>query len=340
VPTVPERPPSAGADNGAPEVTICSVVFGDKWCLDLNRDLTRRLNPGRDAHWRLVRNRPHQPQDKFDPGDLYEVIDGVELPEELRELHNARSHHHAAALALASIDIGTRFVLFLDADCFVTRPGWLAEVTEHMLAQELAFFGVPYHPRQPSKLRYFPCAVWLMVDTARVDVASFDWTPGSGEAPPRAGTSDRVWRALLSGESNRHRLRVESSTDTGSSVYRRYRSEQAVRSECVVPVLTVGHLRVRDRHPRQILLEKLLPDRYCAIPRRDDYFTDAGFAAHGLPDMSAMGCEEYMWRGDPFALHLRGGPPELRGDPSALAELLDRLERLPVGSAPPSEMTA
>jgi hypothetical protein len=323
-----------------PELTICSVVFGDKWCLDLNRRLTDRLNPGGGVHWRVVRNRPHHPRDRFDPAEPYEVIDGVELPEELGKLHNARSHHHAAALALASVDVGTRFVLFLDGDCFVIRPGWLADVTEHMLAEELAFFGVPYHPRHPSKLRYFPCAVWLMVDTHRVDIESFDWTPGNGQVAPEARPSDRIWKALLSGESYRHRLRVESSTDTGISIYRRYRSARTVHSECVVPVLGPEHLRVRDRHPRQILLEKLLPDRYCVLPGRAGYFTDVGFAAHGLPDMSAVGCEEYMWRGEPFALHLRGGPPELRGDPEALAELLDRLERPPPATAPLSEMTA
>jgi hypothetical protein len=322
---VPERPPNAAAGNGSHDVTICSVVFGDKWCLDLNRELTRRLNPKREAHWLVVRNRPHQENDRFNPSEPYEVLDGAELPEELRARHDARSHHHAAALALASRSARTRFVLFFDGDCFILREDWLAEVTEHMLANKLGFFGVPYHPRQPAKLRYFPCGVWLMVDTARVDISSFDWTPGAETASARGRISDRFWRRLLSGESSRHRLRVESSTDTGISIYRRYRGSRETRSDHVVPVLIPRHLRVRDTRPRQVLLEKLLPDRYCVVPRRVGYFTDVGFPAHGLPDMSAIGCEEYMWRNEPFALHLRGGPAELRKDPSAVAALLDDL---------------
>ena len=41
------------------DLTICSVTFGDRPLLELNRELTERLNDVRPV-WRLVRNRPLQ----------------------------------------------------------------------------------------------------------------------------------------------------------------------------------------------------------------------------------------------------------------------------------------
>lgn len=282
-----------------------------------NRALAERLNPSAGATWRVVRNQPLDPADEPWLADGWELRDGGALPPTAPARHDARSRHHALGLAAASTGIRTRWALFLDADCFIVRPRWMHDVLEHMERQGLAFFGVPYHPRQPSKLRYFPCAVCLFVDTAQADPAGFDWTPG--DPPSAVRGADRVWAPVLRRLGAEDRLRFGTSRDTGYAVYTRHAH---VAHEAVVPVLRPDDLRSYHRHPRQLALEKLLPDRLCVLPKRRGGFTDRGFAWHGLPDAATLGCEEYMWRDAPFALHLRGGSPELRRDPTDLIERL------------------
>lgn len=299
------------------DLTICAVSFGDRPLLELNRELTERLNDAR-PRWRLIRNSPTQAEDLTGRDDMpFEVLDGPELPETERESKLRTSVHHALGLALASSGIETRYLLYLDPDCYVVRQDWIADVLQHMEREELSFFGVPYHPRSISKYRYFPCAVCLVVDTHAVDVAQVDWAPELPDPVRRTGF-DRLLARYLA---KRHRFRLEGdlSLDTGFRLYRRYAG--VTRSECAQPVVRREHLRRKLTPPKQRVLEKILPDRYCLLPKRRGYFTDRGFAAHGYMDTAALGCEEFMWRGEPFALHLRGAP-ELAGDLDALREVL------------------
>lgn len=308
---------TAGDGLRTADLTICSVTFGDRPLLELNRELTERLNDVR-PRWRLIRNSPVQEDDLTGRNEMpFEVLDGPELPDTERHSKTRTSYHHALGLALASSGLETRYLLYLDPDCYVVRRDWIRDVLEHMEREELAFFGVPYHPRSISKYRYFPCAVCLVVDTQAVDVAQVDWTPEVPDSVRRTGL-DRVLASYLA---KRHKFRLEGdgSLDTGFRLYRRYAA--VTRHECVQPVVLREHLRRKLSPPRERVLEKVLPDRYCLLPKRRGYFTDEGLAAHGYADTAALGCEEFMWRGEPFALHLRGAP-ELAGDLDAVREVL------------------
>jgi hypothetical protein len=308
---------------GRADLTICAVTFGDRPLLELNRELTERLN-GLEATWRLVRNRPLQDADLTGRADMeFEVVDGAELPADLRGLNKYRSYHHALALGVASQGLATRYVLYLDPDCFVVRPGWIGAVLEHMQRERLAFFGTPYHPRSPKKIRYFPCSVFLVVDTEQVDVAGLDWTPELVEAPGE-GWLGRLLRAYLQRRGEHFRLGGESSEDTGIRVYRTYRGRS--RAECVQPVVLPTVLTGKLYPAKQRVLERVLPDRYCVLPKRRGSLTDRGFAAHGFRDTAALGCEEYMWQGEPFAIHLRGAP-DLAGDLDAVSSVLGQFGR-------------
>jgi hypothetical protein len=311
---------TADGRSTACDLTICAVTFGDRPFLELNRQLTERLNDLRPV-WRMVRNHPVQADDIRGSEDMpFETVEGPELPEDLRASKMRASHHHALGLRVASSDVGTRYVLYLDPDCFIVRRNWLGDVVEYMERRELAFFGVPHHPRSVSKYRYFPCAVCLFVDTNHVDVAELDWTPADEGVPD---PDDRTWfdPILAAYLRRKHHFRLEGdlSLDTGFRVYRRYR--RRVDSECVQPVMRAEHLRRKLAPPKQRVLEKVLPDRYCLVPKKRGFFTDEGFAAHRYLDTADLGCEEFMWRGQPFALHLRGAP-ELAHDPSAVRVIL------------------
>jgi hypothetical protein len=311
----------------ADDLSVVSVVYGDKWCLDLHRRVAAELNGSREARWYAVRNLPPHPADAWTGDERYETIDGAELAREQAAEPQARSIHHALGLAVGARGIRTRYVLFVDADFFVLRTGWYSDVVGRMRDRGLAFFGAPYHPRTPAKLRYFPCAVAVCIDTEQVDAAALDWRPAVGAG--RRRVADALWEPLLRRAGAGWRIGIEASVDTGIAVYERHRDRRSFRAECVVPVFTAADARSRLREPRELLLEALLPDRFCTIPRRRGYFTDRPFAALGLPDAQALGCEEYWWRDEPFAVHLRGAEPALRSDPRRVESLVYSLARLP-----------
>jgi hypothetical protein len=312
------------------DLTICSVSFGDRHWIERSEALARRLNPGHRATWRLVVNEPARAADRPEDPGPFEVRRGEALsPDEAADALR-RSRHHARALHVGLREIRTRFVLILDADCFLVRPAWMDDVLAHMDTHGLAFFGTPYHPRWLAKLRYFPCCVCLFVDRERVALEALDFTPGPdpGYAPPndaRAKLIRRVDRTFAR-RGMAPRTFSEVSQDTGVRVYRRYRDRPDTPSECVAPVVTAKEMRSMLRRPPQLVLEKVLPDRWCLLPRRPGYFTDATFATHGAPDVYGNMAEEYVWRDAPFAFHLRGGDA-LRRDPAAVDAILEGFTR-------------
>ncbi len=216
---------------------------------------------------------------------------------------------------------------FLSPDCFLLRPGWVEDVVGHMLDKGLATFGVPYHPRARQKIRYVPCGVGMVVDTERLPLVGIDWTPGTveerDEGPELRGAA-RAAAALLRRAGMDHRLSAETSVDTGIAFYRRHRAA-GVATECVQSVMISQHLRSRTKLPRECVLETLLPDRFCMLPKRPGYITDRGLASLGHHDFAGENCEEFFWREEPFALHLRGGPPRLREDLRGLERALAAL---------------
>lgn len=313
---------------GASDLTICSVVFGEGPLIELNRRLTMSLNPGADLRWRVVRNLPVQDADRSEELEAhFEVLDGVELDLDEVGTRSPRSYHHGLAMNLLAAGLTTRYVLYLDPDCFIVRRDWIAEVLSHMAERRLATFGVPYHPRTPQKTRYIPCGVGMFVDTERFPVSDLDWTPGTAderiERASATGALRRMLQAVLPEDTSRRRLMGGASVDTGLEVYLRHQAGE-IPTETVQPVMLPTYLRSAFKHPRERALEVLLPDTYCYLPKRPGYMTDRGFATYGFVDTASMGIEEYVWRDEPFALHLRGGPPSLRSDSGALVDLLEQ----------------
>jgi hypothetical protein len=305
------------------DMTMCTVSFGDWPVIDVNRRLLERMNPGVQVQWRVARNLPLQPPDGDAGGAHVEVIEGEALDDDLRATSKHRSWHHALGLNRVCRDVRTRYLALVDADCFIVRPHWVRDVLGHMREHGLAFFGVPYHPRSIAKIRYLPCAVFIVIDTTQMAADALDWTPKALTPRRPDGPVDRWLQRRLQDDGTAWRLRAEESEDTGIRVYAQLR-EDGLSSECAVPVYTTLHAPRKLRTPRQLALEHVLPDRYCILPKRRGAITDRGFVANGLEDFSGEGCEEYMWRDDPFALHLRGGPEELRSSPEKIQETLWR----------------
>jgi hypothetical protein len=179
-----------------------------------------------------------------------------------------------------------------------------------MRARGLAVFGAPWHPSRLRKLRYFPCAHCLFVDLSRVPAAALDFTPDfaelAGYTAEKASRAPRLLRALDVLKLGK-RGAIATSRDTGWRIYEHCRRDPALAAECLQPVFRA--------HPARAWLEAPVPDRFSLLPKRAGYFTPRGFRERGLPDLSAFGWEEFVWRDAPFGFHVRCVPKLAAGEP-------------------------
>ena len=303
-----------GADH---ELTICTVVYRDEPFVEAHQRLAALLNPDETLQWVVVANKPAPPYAPPEiPGCEIRIIDGADPPGDPEGGKRHRSWHHAAGLALATPHLRSRFVLLLDSDCFIVRPRWVSEIPAYMRANRLAFFGVPYHPRLPIKMRGVPCAVGLFVDTEQVELASLDWVPRAS-TPLKLSAAETLLRRIVTLVGEKDRLTIGSSEDTGISVYRRARTG-ALRHDAATPVLLRHQLLPLVTSPRSLALDRLLPESLSYVPKRRGAWAEAGFA----PELTDF--EEFVWKQEPFAFHLR---PTVKGADRSAVDLGSLLGR-------------
>jgi len=315
------------------ELTICSVYYSEhsKKCLELNVELTKKANPKYNWTWIVGDNTLGE--SKIKPqGKRLLIVPGTEVPDSM-PLGVRGSYHHAAALNKLLCYIKTRFVLFLDYDFYIIRPEWMKDVISHMMDNSLSFLGAPWHPKWHIKYRYFPCVHCLFVDLDKVSIQSIDFTPKFDKGITRLEelkhwipknlslvlrSLAKVFRALTL----RDRKSIGSSRDTGYALFRQYGQDSQVRCESVVPVFRSssdfrGPAYATLRLNR--LIEKLLPDRLCFIPKKPGYYTETGFRELGYFDTGSRQWEEFIWQGLPFGFHIRGYQQDKRDETELIA---------------------
>ena len=305
----------------ASRLTICSVSFRSGHFLDLNWKFTAALNPPPMPAWLVVDNTPPGPRSSGDsPSSPFTILPGVPPPSGLPE-KVLGSYHHAAALQTVLAHVTTRYLLILDPDFYIVRPGWVQRVVEHMEAQELAFFGVPWHPRWFVKYRGFPCVHCLFIDTEQVKIGALDFTPDD-LAPGRTRaawktlarkTPKMLWPTYLAARkiflalTQAGRWQIGQTADTGTRVFRRFGADEKAHAEIATPVFDESREAHAPPHARTAFarrLERLLPPRFRYFPE-PGACTARRFADRGFPDARALGCEEFVWQDEPFGFHYR-----------------------------------
>ncbi len=236
--------------------------------------------------------------------------------------HYRGSYQHADALNnfFKTQKISQRYVLIIDPDFYVVRKNWIERILDEMDKEKLAFFGAPWHPRWYNKYRYFPCVHFMCIDTTKIDIAMLDFSPDlpldkSGEAKKVPFFMKLV--QLLYFMTLQRKI-IGKAKDTG---YRIFDSHHLQKTGLLVPVMAVKINFVQAKILQFKLvryLELLVPDKFSYLPKRPKYYTEKGFSQFSLPDLSALGWEEFMWRRRPFAFHLRRF---LRKDRNVAAEL-------------------
>ncbi len=307
------------------ELTVCSVSYYNARHLALNWELSDHLNRG-DArlHWVVAENTPDGSDAKLDAGDRrFLVIPGV--GEEHRD-----NYQHTEALHKCFAHVQTRHLLVLDPDFYIVRPRWVRGILGHMQRNDLAMLGVPWHPKYTDKYRYFPCVHCFFVDLDKIGIDDLDFRPGCADEPTKlpasraAGTRRGFAGRLLDMALLRHRRK--DYRDTGTRMYLRYARDARYRYECATPVY-----RLPDDYPgkgnplslRSRLLEAVLPDSYCYLPKRTGSYVPDGFLDRRNGTASEF-WEEFMWRGEPFGFHVRRNARKGERDAGAELEALER----------------
>ncbi len=275
-------------------LTVLSVKYGSSQLLKRNAALVRRLNPSAAYTWIAVNN-------DLEPGFAADASFRV-IPGATRRLRGDRgSYHHAAGLMLGLAEVRTRFVLLLDHDFFVVRPGWIADLLEHMQVRRLGFFGSVWHGRWSYQPRDFPSVHFLLIDLEQVPVAELDFTPGMDEPG---------WDRIVSHPRLplpaplRQLLQVGGLRDTGFRVARRFQAKR-ILYECLQPHFDL-ETALKDAHWLHRFAHRFLPDHLSVIPKRLASFTPQSFLREDAPLAYRRGWEEFFWQGEPFAFHLRG----------------------------------
>ncbi len=307
-------------EENIPEITVYSVYHSEKTrrFTELNYDTARRLNPDVFFHWVAADNSPASLEPKIDK-NKFEVIAGFsELPPGVPDWCRP-SFFHTLALnkIVAEARPKSRFVLIIDADFLIIYPNWIKSEIEHMQKNNLVFLGAPYHPRDYTKTRYFPSVVCLFIDTAKVDLNGVDFRPQYPEVLSKLDHKVyeetwvekflkklKKWTGLYLGR----RFKIGTSRDSGYYFYKKYYKSD-LASECLTPVFRIkgfaGGPKV-DFGPRDLSVEKFLPDRLSFIPKKKNYFSETGFRERGYFDAVGSGLEEYLWNDRPFGFHFRG----------------------------------
>ena len=253
-------------------------------------------------------------------------------PEEAEEhkrlmLKFLASYHHAAGLNLALENVRTRYAVVIDPDLYVVRPNWLREVIDHMTKNDLTIFGAPWNPRWYQKFRYFPCAHLMVIDLQkcrwRKDMLAPDLVRGGGKyiSPfwkdfPEMRKQLGRWatrRYLLKNlrqavqEDIRQRGTIGASRDTGYGMLMEFSRRLGLKAGTVTPVCAQADgFQPATVTGVQRMVDAFVPDRWSYMPKRRSYMAEQGFEAFGYPETRALGWEEFLWKGEPFAFHVRG----------------------------------
>jgi hypothetical protein len=290
------------------ELSICSVSFKTASEIRWNVALSKRMNPEPDLHWLAAENTPADFSERLSETEKdIAVIPGAGAG-------HTPTYHHTIALGNAISRATTRFILILDPDFFVITTEWAGRMIRHMLSNELSILGVPWHPRQSEKYRYFPAVHCSLFDTERFPKGSIDFLPDYPN-----GASDPNWpHGFVKDESYfcekpisrllaripAFRSRRHFYTDTGSRLFKRHVLDPRVTFELIDPVYDAA--RHREKFPwRSLLIEKALPDELCYLPKHYRNTRDDAFLHRYATEPVPADWEEFTWGGAPFGFHMR-----------------------------------
>jgi hypothetical protein len=301
-------------------ITICTVSFGHKRLIEMNVELTKKMNPNQVVHWVIVENTPDEKGDTFSVGEKEDILVVKGIKNNFKGIGSA-SYHHAFGLNSAIKEVKTKYALILDPDFFIIKKNWVNEIIEFMSDEGLAFWGVPYNPKRYMKYRYFPCIHCMFIDLSLVGKEEVDFNPDYNQPVFTPGNvvgkekNEEVRRTFLASLIRHLRIMIKrssivcSSRDTGYKIFEKFYTKKKLKCGYASPVFKMGVSATKPFWVGSILsviLEKFLPERLCYLPKRNGYYSSTGFGELGYSDVFREGWDEFIWKGKPFGFHMQG----------------------------------
>ena len=297
-------------------ITICSVSFGCKAYLDINWNLTDKLNRSSKFQWIVADNAIGSLQECMPANDeRFKIVEGIPKNEK------KANEHHAEAIMLLLKKVDTRYLLVLDPDFFIIRENWISNVISYMHEKNLGILGSQWHPSAYKKIRYFPSVHCLFVDLKKIDIDTFNVRP----AHDSQDYSNRTISAILQkiSISKRfdyeimERFKIGTSRDTGCFLPEIISDNNRLKSECFTAVFENKNSWLSR------VIDSLVPDRYSFTPKLFGYTSEKGFKDLGIDFCpNSKGWEEFLWNGKPFGFHVRRYPKRKRGKYSVDEDLM------------------
>lgn len=317
------------------ELTICTVSFNHEDFVNKNIDLSVRLNQASLSlfRWLVVENTPDLaslPKNQNSPCkvDWVRGEDGKNFPGP-----SGPGFHHGAAINKALKQVKTRYLLTIDPDFFILMENWVSDVLSRMKERKLAALGAPWNPVWYVKQRYLPaCVHCLFLDLEQFDRGRLDFRPGQTlERAKRKRRVPEIIRRSIGNAFNYYqwlwpnRMQIGKERDTGYQIAEILQSAH-LNFECFVPVFDPVH--DFSGPPFVRYLDRFFGDKRRYIPKDDQYFSKPGFEHWGVESARKIGCEEFLWKEQPFGFHFRGYPKRISGKfhdaKNALFDYLDR----------------
>lgn len=267
-------------------------------------ELFDALNPGGQYEFIVMDNTSTETTGLAIADPRCQVLPGAPRNDSLSEDYRG-SYHHAAALNMAMKQVKSRFAVVIDPDLFVIYRNWIEECRAHMKAHDLAVFGVPWHYRWYRKYRYFPCVHFVMIDLEKVDKAGIDFTPALIQDHRREGSALHSW---IRGKAPHlyNRSLIETRHDTGWRLQHDWGGRG--RHRHALPVIHLDSELTKPKHLRTDegrRMERRLPSRWSYLPRPEEYVEPSQAPGFRHPAFKYLTPEKFVWRGAPFAFHMR-----------------------------------
>lgn len=286
------------------DISLCTVSYNSRKILDLNYDIITSRNPGTTFDWIVAENYTQPSKERISSSDRrFSVIDGInKTPKKYGE----DSNHHAQALNKAIREVTSRFAAIIDPDFFLIKENILRDIIDHMIENDLAFFGAPWHPKWNVKYHDFPCVHFMVIDLDKIDKKSFDFSPDCNNIRKFIARSlyEKLHRKLIIsiaslfiGKQTTENIKTTcTSRDTGWKIYRDYSRNSNTYFETATPCI-----------------EQALPTHNSIIlPTALRTTTGTNYPSDPISKLSIKTDSElFLWNEEILGLHLRCYPKRL-----------------------------
>lgn len=287
--------------------------------VEMNYELTKKMNPGVNFYWILVDDTPlgFDSKDKMPEDGRFLIIPGPEgglekMYAKYQSWITSALFLHNTAINIAFKNVKTRFAISLDSDFYILEKDWIKKATDHMEKSDLTFLGTPWHPKDFSKFRYFPCHQCLFADFQKLKEAGYtaddiDFTPpGNGKTLGNLPKNKFGKLSRLVNISNFSiRRRIGQEKHTAHKMFENFYKNPKIKTEIIPAVFKPE----KESYPALNLIyifnkffEFFLPDKFCYIPKDKSYYTTISFKEMGYNDVFG---EEFVWQEKPFGTHVR-----------------------------------